>query len=82
MSPLSPTVLTGATLVASPALWASLVDRTMPLDVALTRYLIALAVCWVLLSLVAELALPTPSNGPKTPVEQARSTDESSPPVE
>ena len=73
MSPFSPTVLGGATLVASPALWACLVDQTMALDVALTRYLIAVAVCWVLLSLVAELALPTP--GARGPVAETDHED-------
>ena len=43
MSPLSSGVLGAATLVSSPALWLGLVDRTLPLDVALTRYLVALA---------------------------------------
>jgi hypothetical protein len=57
---LSPAVLTGATVVASPALWSGLVDQTMPLDVALTRYLVALGICWALISLVAELAFPAP----------------------
>ncbi len=59
MSPLSGAVLTGATVVASPALWSSLVDGTMPLDVALTRYLIALGICWALFTLVAEFAFPS-----------------------
>ncbi|MGO4258054.1 hypothetical protein [Marmoricola sp. RAF53] len=59
MSPLSGGVLTAATLVASPALWSSLVDGTMPLDVALTRYLIAVGVCWLLLSIVVEFAFPS-----------------------
>ena len=58
MSPLSPRVLGAATLVSSPALWLGLVDRTLPLDVALTRYLVALALCWGALSLVATWAFP------------------------
>lgn len=60
MSPLSGSVLIGAAVVASPALKASLVDQTMPLDVGLTRYLIAVVICWVLISVVAELAFPAP----------------------
>ena len=60
MSPLSPHVLGAATLVSSPALWLGLVDRTLPLDVALTRYLVAVAICWAALSLVATWALPDP----------------------
>ena len=62
MSPLSPAVLGGAAVVASPALWAGVVDGTMPLDVALTRYLIAISICWAVLSVVAELAFPTPGS--------------------
>lgn len=62
MSPLSGIVLTSATVVASPALWDSLVKQTMPLDVGLTRYLIAFGICWALLSVVAEFALPSPGS--------------------
>lgn len=62
MSPLSGAVLIGSAVVASPALWASLVDQTMPLDVGLTRYLIALVICWVAISVVAELAFPAPGS--------------------
>jgi hypothetical protein len=46
--------------VASPALWSTFVAGTMPLDVGLTRFLIALPIAWGLISLVAELAFPTP----------------------
>lgn len=58
MSPLSGKVIGAATLVSSPALWLALVDRTLPLDVALTRYLVALVLCWAALSLVATWAFP------------------------
>lgn len=58
MSPLSGKVVGAATLVSSPALWLALVDRTLPLDVALTRYLVALVLCWAALSLVATWAFP------------------------
>ena len=72
MSPLSPAVLGGAALVASPALWSSLVDGAMPLDVALTRYLIAIGICWAVISLVVELALPAPGSVKPVPVEAER----------
>jgi hypothetical protein len=62
MSPFSGGVLAAATVVASPALWSTFVDGTMPLNVALTRFLIALPVSWLLLSLVAELAFPAPGS--------------------
>lgn len=59
MSPINGLVLGGAALVASPALYAGLVERSMPLETALTRYLVAVGVCWVLLSLLVDLALPS-----------------------
>lgn len=69
MSPLSPGVLGGAAVVASPALWSSVVDGAMPLDVGLTRYLIAIGVCWAVISLVAELAFPAPGSVRPAPAE-------------
>lgn len=60
LSPLSAGVLGAATVVSSPALWLGLVDRTLPLDVALTRYLVALVLCWAALSVVATWAFPDP----------------------
>ena len=68
MSPLSPAVLGGAAVVASPALWSSVVDGTMPLDVALTRYLIAIGICWAVISVVVELAFPAPGAVRPAPV--------------
>lgn len=58
MSPLSSGVVAAATLVSSPALWLALVDRTLPLDVALTRYLVAVVLCWAAISVVATWAFP------------------------
>ncbi|MCZ4497958.1 MAG: hypothetical protein JWQ74_511 [Marmoricola sp.] len=75
MSPLSGGVLAGATVVSSPALWSSLVEGTMPLDVGLTRYLIAVALSWGLLSLVAELAFPAPGSVKVPPAEPAGTSD-------
>lgn len=69
MSPLSPAVLGGAALVASPALWDGLVNGTMPLDVALTRYLIAIGICWAVISVVVELAFPAPGSVRPVPVK-------------
>lgn len=60
MIPLSNGVLAAALVVASPALWRWLVLGTMPAEVAVTRYLVAVAVCWVVLSVVADLAFPAP----------------------
>jgi hypothetical protein len=64
VNPLSTKVLGAATLVSSPALWLALVDRTLPLDVALTRYLVALVLSWAALSLVATWAFPDPGSVP------------------
>ena len=61
-SPLSSSVLGAATVVSAPALWLGLVDRTLPLDVALTHYLVAVALCWAALSVVATWAFPDPGS--------------------
>ncbi|MCX6397873.1 MAG: hypothetical protein NTV23_15405 [Propionibacteriales bacterium] len=60
MSPLSGWVLGAATVVASPALWSTFVEGSMPMDVALMRFLIAVPISWLLISLVAEMAFPAP----------------------
>jgi hypothetical protein len=77
MSPLSAPILGGAALVASPALWSSVVDGTMPLDVALTRYLIAIVICWVVISVVVELAFPSPGAVKPAPMTSESQPDES-----
>lgn len=65
MNPLSGTVLVAAAVVASPAAWRWLVLGTMPMEIALWRYLVALVACWAGLSLVARL-LPSPGRSPRT----------------
>ena len=61
MSPLSPIVLGAGALVSSRAIWDAAVEQTLALDQALIRYLVAVAICWALLSLLAEFALkPAP----------------------
>lgn len=59
MIPLSGGVLAAAAVVSSPALWGG-VEGTMPIDQALTRYLIAVAICWVVLAVVIDLTFPSP----------------------
>lgn len=66
MSPFSGAVIGGAAVVSAPALWSSLVTQTMPLDEGLLRYVIAVAICWVGLSIVAALVGPPP---PRTSAE-------------
>ena len=60
MSPFSTPVLGSAALVTSPALWDAIVEQSLPLDQALVRYLVAVAICWCLLGLLAEFALKPP----------------------
>lgn len=62
MSPFSGWVLGAATVVASPALWSTFVDGTMPFEVGMMRLLIAVGVSWLLISLVAEMAFPAPGS--------------------
>lgn len=66
MNMLSGHVLGAAALVASPALWQAAVTGTAAVDVALTRYLIAVLVCWVAMSTVASLIgdAPMPEGRP------------------
>jgi hypothetical protein len=74
--PLSNGVLAAALVVASPALWRWLVVGTMPAEVAVTRYLVAVAVCWVVLSVVADLAFPAPGTVRSTPESVPEPVDE------
>lgn len=60
-------VLLVAAVISSPALWAAVVTGDMPLDVALTRYLVAVGVCWTLLSLAAPLVWPSPAAADSAP---------------
>lgn len=71
MSPLSLPVLGGAALVSSPALWRALVDGTTPVEVALSRYLVSVAICWAALAFVAMLVGPAPA-----PEREVATTDE------
>lgn len=64
MSPLSMPVLGGAALVSSPALWRALVEGTTTPEVALTRYLVSVAICWAVLAFVAMLVGPAPRPEP------------------
>ena len=64
MSPFSTPVLGSAALLTSPALWDAIVEQSLPLDQALVRYLVAVAICWALLGLLAEFALKPPPREP------------------
>ncbi len=76
MNLLSPTVLGAAGLCASPALYQALVTGGMPLEVAMTRYLVALVLCWVAISLVAALVGQPPS-----PATRSAETDDDTAPA-
>ena len=66
-SPLSPTVLALGALVSSPALMASLVDGTLPVETGLLRFAIACAVAWVGLVLLDTLLHSTSAPAAKEP---------------
>lgn len=76
MNLLSPTVLGAAGICASPALYQALVTGGVPLEVAMTRYLVALVLCWVAISLVAALIgePPAPAAGSAEPLGEAAVT--------
>lgn len=64
MSPFSLPVLGGAALVSSPALWNALVDGATTTEVAMTRYLVSVVLCWVVLAFVSMLVGPAPKADP------------------
>lgn len=59
MIPLTGGILGAAAVVAAPALWGG-VEGTIEIDEALTRYLVAVAVCWLVLAIVIDLTFPAP----------------------
>lgn len=77
MSPLSLPVLGGAAVLSSPALYRVLVEGTTRPDVALTRYLVSVAICWAVLALVSMLVGPAPE--PATPSAEAEEPREAAP---
>lgn len=60
MSPFSAPVLVGAALVSSPALWNALQGTGSP-EVALSRYLVSVVLCWMALAVVAFAVGPAPT---------------------
>ena len=59
MSSLSGWVLVAAAVLTSPALYAGLVEGSMPIDVALTRFLLTTAACWFAFSVAGSLIWPS-----------------------
>lgn len=70
MSPLSLPVLAGAAVVSSPSLWGALVEGTTTTQAALTRYLVSVAICWVVLAFVDLLVGPAPKADTEEPSEE------------
>lgn len=73
MSPFSAPVLGLGALMASPALYASLVEGTMPLETAATRLLAAVLVTWLGLTLLTTLLQSTSNGSRDTEVVTPRS---------
>jgi hypothetical protein len=63
MRPVSFAVLAVAALLTSPALGAA-ATGDLPVDVALTRYLLAAGLCWLVLSVASEWLWPAPAPEP------------------
>lgn len=59
MTALSGRILLAAGVVTSPAWWSTLVEQAMPLEVTITRFLIAVAIAWVAFSLAEEFLWPS-----------------------
>lgn len=59
ISPVHGAVLGAAAVVASPALWLTVVEGTLPLSDALLRYLLSVLLCWAALNVVGQLAFPS-----------------------
>lgn len=83
MSPFSLPVLGGAAIVSSPALWQALVVGSTTTQVALTRYLVSVVVCWSVMAFVAMLvgppqtAEPVAAESAETDLEQMATNVES-----
>jgi hypothetical protein len=75
VSPFSAPVLVAAALVSSPALW-NVLQGTTPAEVALTRYLISVVLCWMALAAVAMLIGPVPPATSVTPADADAPTEQ------
>ncbi len=64
MSPLSAPVLGGAALLTSPSL-LNVLQGVSPVSVALTRFLISVAFCWMALELLSMVVGPAPRPEPE-----------------
>ena len=80
-SPLSPSVIGLGALLSSPALFASFVDGTLPLETGLIRFGVAMLVCWVGLSLL-DMLLNATSAPPARETSPPLEATQVLPPVE
>ena len=73
MSPLSTPVLGAAALVSSPAWW-NVLHGDAPTSVAVTRFLVSVAICWLAIEIVAAVVGPAPrparSEADEAPAEE------------
>jgi hypothetical protein len=75
MRMLSAPVLLGAALCSSPALYQGFVTQTVPVELAASRFAVALVIAWVAMSAVAMLI----GEPPKPEVEEPSALDETVP---
>jgi hypothetical protein len=79
MRPVSFAVLAVAALLTSPALGAA-ATGDLPVDVALTRYLLAAGLCWLVLSVASEWLWPEPAPATQSPSQPSPSPSQPSSP--
>ena len=77
---LSPTVLGLGALISSPALMGSFVDGTLPIETGVIRFVVAVVVAWLGLSLLDTLLSATSS--PPAPEQQPIEATQVLPPIE
>jgi hypothetical protein len=68
------TALGASVLVSSPVLWM-LQQGTMTVEVALERWVVCLAVCWLAITLIASFAFPDTVVPPRVGTEQEKPED-------
>ena len=68
------TALGASVLVSSPVLWM-LQEGTMTVEVALERWAICLAVCWVAITVIGSFAFPDTTVRPPVSTEQEKAEE-------
>lgn len=64
LSPWHSGVLFAGAVLSAPALWGAFVAGTLPLDQALTRFLVCVVLAWVALNVALPLLVPEEPVGP------------------